>query len=126
FAKKLPSENSTNSFVISQNDDEDFKDRYDQISGSDITLNFLEDKMNTIEVNENSISIYFLYEENKANGVNKVEGKDLYIYFDNDEKVEKIKVDAEPKGEYIPEQLLSTSSLILPGFNLREDKPVRR
>ncbi|MDQ3022398.1 MAG: LPS export ABC transporter periplasmic protein LptC [Bacteroidota bacterium] len=126
FVKKLSSENSTNSFVISQNSDEYFKDRYDQISGSDITLSFREDKMNMIEVNENSISIYFLYEEEKANGANKVEGKDLYVYFDADEKVSKIKVDTDPKGEYIPEQLLSNTSLTLPGFNLRDDKPVRR
>ena len=49
----------------------------------------------------------------------------MYIYFGEDEKVEKIKVESDPKGEYIPENLLGTANLTLPGFNLREDKPFR-
>jgi len=127
FVKKLSSvQNSKLSFVISSNEDEYFKDRYDQINGRDITLNLSNDKINLIEVEGNSSSIYFLYEENKANGLNKVEGEELYIYFDDDEKVSKIKVDTVPKGEYVPEALLNKINLLLPGFSLREDKPLRR
>lgn len=126
YVKKLSFENSINSFVISTNKDEYFKDRYDQISGTDITIKFIEDKINSIEVNKNSNSIYFLYEENKANGMNKIEGEEIFIYFDETEKPSKIKVDKDPKGEYIPEQLLNSASVRLPGFNLREDKPVVR
>jgi len=127
FVKKLSSaSNSKSSFVISSNQDEYFKDRYDQISGRDITLNLSNDKIDLIKVEGNSNNIYFLYEENKANGLNKVEGEELYIYFDEDEKVSKIKVDTDPKGEYVPEALLNTVNLMLPGFNLREDKPLKR
>ena len=126
FVKKITASNSNNSFVISQSEDEYFKDRYDQISGDDITLKFLEDKINLIEVKNNSQSLYFLYEQNKANGLNKVEGNDLYIYFDINKKVSKIKVDIDPKGEFVPEQILNSTSLTLPGFNLREDKPVKK
>lgn len=126
YVKKLSADSSSVSFVISKNKDEYFKDRYDQISGGDITLKFNEDKINLIEVNQNSNSIYFLYEENKANGLNKVEGENMFIYFDQEEKVSKIKVDIDPKGEYVPEQIISTTGLTLPGFNLREDKPVKR
>ena len=124
--KKITASNSNNSFVISQSEDEYFKDRYDQISGDDITLKFREDKINLIEVKNNSQSLYFLYEQNKANGLNKVEGNDLYIYFDENKKVSKIKVDIDPKGEFVPEQILNSTSLTLPGFNLREDKPYKR
>jgi lipopolysaccharide export system protein LptA len=125
YVKKLGGENSISSFVISKNEEEYFKDRFDQISGDDITLRFTEDKINLIEVEKNSNSIYFLYDdEKKANGVNKTEGDKIFIYFDDDKKVSKIKVDTDPKGEYIPEQLLNSANLTLPGFNLRDDKPV--
>ena len=127
FVKKLTElQNSVNSFVISENEDEYFKDRYDQISGSDITMKFVDDKINLIEVRNNSRSIYFVYEDNKANGINNIEGEDINIYFDENKKVEKIKVETDPKGEYVPESLLNTAGLTLPGFNLRTDKPVRR
>jgi hypothetical protein len=58
--------------------------------------------------------------------LNKVEGNDLYIYFDEEEKVSKIRVDTDPVGEFVPEVILNTASLTLPGFNLRDDKPVKR
>ncbi len=126
YVKKTTASGSTTSFVISQNEDEYFKDRYDQISGNDITLKFLDDKINLIEVKDNSQSLYFLYDQNKANGLNKVEGNDIYIYFDENKKVSKIKVDIDPKGEFVPEQIINTTGLTLPGFDLREDKPVKR
>lgn len=126
FVKKIPVENSMTSFVISGNKDEFFSDRYDQISGDDIEIKFKDDKIDLIEVKNNSNSIYFIYENNKANGLNKVEGKDLYVYFDEEEKVSKIKVDTDPVGEYVPEQILNSTGLTLPGFDLRNDKPVRK
>jgi lipopolysaccharide export system protein LptA len=126
YVKKIPGDNSLASFVISGNKDEFFADRYDQISGDDIEINFNDNRLDRIEVKNNSSSIYFLYEENKANGLNKVEGMDLYIFFGEDKKVSKIKVDTDPVGEYVPEQIISSTSLTLPGFDLREDKPVRR
>ncbi|MDQ3194745.1 MAG: LPS export ABC transporter periplasmic protein LptC [Bacteroidota bacterium] len=126
YVKKISPDNATTSFVISENEDEYFSDRYDQISGNDITINFIDDNINLIEVNKNSNSIYFLYDENKANGLNKVEGENIFISFDEEKKVSKIRVDRDPKGEYIPEQILNTTPLTLPGFNLRDDKPVKR
>ena len=126
FVKKIPVKNSITSFVISGNKDEFFSDRYDQISGDDIEIKFKDDRIDLIEVKNNSNSIYFIYENNKANGLNKVEGKDLYVYFDEDEKVSKIKVEKDPVGEYVPEQILNSTGLTLPGFDLRDDKPVRK
>ncbi|MDZ4711266.1 MAG: OstA-like protein [bacterium] len=126
YVKKLPIENSMASFVISQNADEFFKTRFDQVSGGDIEIKFVQDKINGIDVVNNSESIYFVYENDKANGMNKIEGEKIFIYFDEDEKVSKIKVETDPKGEYVPENLLSTSGTTLTGFKLRDDKPVVR
>lgn len=127
YIKKEPSStNSKTSFVISENTDEYFKDRYDQISGGDITLRFDTDKIKIIEVTKASRSIYFVYENGKANGLNSVEGDQIFIYFDEDEKVSRIKVNINPKGQFVPETLLNTVGLTLPGFELREDKPERK
>ncbi|MEP7146198.1 MAG: OstA-like protein [bacterium] len=126
YVKKLLPGNLTTSFVISESEDEYFSDRYDQISGDDITINFIKDKINLIEVNKNCNSIYFLYDADKANGLNKIEGEKIFITFDEDKKVSQIRVERDPKGEYIPEQILNTTPLTLPGFNLRDDKPVKR
>lgn len=126
YVKKIEKENSVSSFVISKNSDEYFKNRYDQVSGDEIEIYFIDDKINRLDVTNNSTSIYFLYEDSKANGMNKIEGEKIFTYFDSTGKVEKIKVDTNPKGEYIPETVINTQSLTLPGFELREDKPKKR
>ena len=117
---------SVPSFVVSENADIYFQDRYDQIRGDNITMKFLDEKINEIDVENNSSSVYFSYENDKANGANKIEGNNIIIYFDEEEKISRIKIDTDPKGEYIPESILNTVSLILPGFEIEENKPERR
>ena len=129
YVKKLPGlTDSKISFVISGLNNENSalsgEERYDQISGEDITLNFENEKINLIEVNKKSRSFYFLFDNGRPDGINKIEGENLFIYFGDDEKVTRIKVELRPKGEYIPESLLNNTVLTLPGFNLRTDKPV--
>ncbi|MFZ1322802.1 MAG: OstA-like protein [Ignavibacteria bacterium] len=127
YSKKLNDKPGTeSSFALTSNEDEYFSDRYDQIRGDDIIIKFSDDKINEIEVDNNSSSVYFVYEENKANGANKIEGSRMYLYFDEEEQISKIKIESDPKGEYIPESLLNTVSLILPGFEIISDKPIRR
>jgi lipopolysaccharide export system protein LptA len=128
YVRELDSlKNTKISFVLIQNlVVPDFNNRYDQMSGKNITMFFRDGKMYYCEVNINSNSIYFLYENKKANGVNISEGEDMFIYFDADEKVEKIKIDKDPKGQFVPETLLNTVSTRLPEFNERKDRPERR
>jgi hypothetical protein len=127
YAKKIDElKGSEFSFMLIQNKDTLFSDRFDQVTGKDITIHFLNDKVNYIEVNKNSNSIYFMYENKKGNGVNISEGMNMIITFDTEQKVDKVRIDKKPKGQYVPEPKLSTVSLVLPGFNLRHDKPERR
>ena len=127
FVKKLQSiQNSEISFLIIENDNEYFRDRFDQISGTDMTMHFKEDEIKKVDVSKSSKSIYFLFEDKKANGLNIAEGENMFIYFDDEQKVSKIRIDEEPVGQYVPENLISNVSHTLPGFNLRNDKPVRR
>lgn len=127
YAKKIDElAGSDFSFMIIQNRDSVFADRFDQVTGKDIYIHFLDDKVNYIEVNKNSNSIYFMYEDKKANGVNISEGMNMIITFDSDQKVDKVRIDKKPKGQYVPEPKMNTVSLTLPGFNLRKDKPEKR
>lgn len=127
YVKKLVGlENSKFSFLITQNEEPGFDDRYDQVSGTDITMRFENDKIDQVDVTENANSIYFLYENNLANGLNKAEGDNMFIYFNDDEKVSKIKIEVNPVGQYVPEVRLIEVGLTLPGFNFRTDRPERR
>ena len=122
--ENLPS--SKYSFIISQNADFEFYDRYNQVKGIDITMHFQDDKINQVEVEGSSQSIYFLFENEKANGVNRAEGKNMRIQFDEDEQVSKITIEEDPVGQYIPEIKIPGENLILAGFKYREDKPQQR
>ena len=115
-----------NSFVISQNADKGFPDRYNQIKGTDITMHFEDEKIHKADVVGSAQSIYYLFEEQKANGVNRAEGKNMVINFDSTEQVSKILIDSDPVGQYIPEIKIPGEKLILPEFIFRKDKPVRR
>lgn len=114
------------SFMIIQNKDTVFSERFDQVTGNDIFIHFFDDKVNYIEVKKNSNSIYFMYDDKKANGVNISEGVNMIITFDDKQKVDKVRIDKNPKGQYVPETKMSTITLTLPGFSLRKDKPSRR
>ena len=128
YDRKLDSlKNTKKSLVIIHNlEVPDFNDRYDQISGNDITMYFKDGKISFTDVKTNSNSIYFLYENKKANGVNISEGENMFIYFDSDEKVETLRIDKDPKGQFVPETLVKSVNTRLPDFILREDKPVRK
>lgn len=126
YARKLSYiPNSQYSFMISKGDST-FTDRFDQIKGYNITMNFVEDKLSIVEVDTNSNGIYFAYDNNKANGINIISGDFMTIYFDEEQKVYKVKVMGGAKGEYAPEEKLNAVERKLPGFILREDKPERR
>jgi lipopolysaccharide export system protein LptA len=127
YAKKIDElPGSEFSFMIVENKDTTFANRFDQVTGKDITIHFMDDKVNYVEVNKKSNSLYFMYDSKKGNGVNISEGMDMIITFDKEQKVYKVRIDKNPKGQYVPEVKLSTVTLTLPGFNLRKDKPTRR
>lgn len=127
FAKKLEGYPvSKNSFMLIANKDAFFAERFDQISGRDIKIRFENDSLKNVSVYKNSSSIYFAFERNKANGVNLIDGENMFITFNSQQQVSKIKVEKNSRGQYIPESKMKEAVTRLPGFNLRIDKPVRR
>lgn len=109
-------------FAIETN--QNYPDRYDQISGIFMLMSFQDNEINYIQVDTNAASIYFAYEKGETNGVNRASGERIVMYF-KDKHVVKVRVVGKPVGKYIPENLVSLSELRLLGFRIRNDKPVR-
>ncbi|HPS64065.1 MAG TPA: OstA-like protein [Ignavibacteria bacterium] len=126
YARKLIMlPDSKNSFLLIKSDTL-FTDRYNQMQGNNITIYFENDKLSRIKVDSNSTGIYYTYEDNKANGINFIDGEYITLYFDSTQKVTKVLVQINPVGKYVPETLMNTVERQLPGFLLREDKPYKR
>lgn len=98
--------------------------RYDQISGIFMHIKFLDGEVNYIRVDTNAASIYFVYENELNNGVNRSAGDIIKLYF-NEKKVDRVNIYGKPKGTYFPENLVNLDELRLLGFRIRTNKPVR-
>jgi hypothetical protein len=109
-------------FAIQPN--ENYKDRFDQISGVFMHMKFLDNQINYIQVDTNAASIYYVYDRDTPNGANRSNGEIIILNF-VDKKVDKVKIYGKPKGTYFPENLTNTGELRLLGFSLRTNRPRR-
>lgn len=122
------------SFAISLSDT-NYRNRFDQMQGEKMLINFSDGNINNITVKTTSKSLYYLYEENPSksdtafkvitpNGLNITTGDQIFILFKNN-KVESIKVSGGVEGKYFPENMVNgkEETFNLEGFNLKTDKP---
>jgi lipopolysaccharide export system protein LptA len=100
--------------------------RFNQLSGSFIRMDFDNSELKTVFVKGNALSIYYLYDENEPNGLNKASGDSTLIFLSND-KVDEIKLYGSPEGEYYPEEkiLNKEKEFQLAGFFWNEDRPAK-
>lgn len=110
-------------FAISQGDSS-FPERYDQITGELMRLQFADKGLQQIDVETRAISLYHLYEDSLANGVNKTSGDRILISFE-DGKVESIHVVGGVEGQYFPENLVfgKERDYEIAGFQLYTNRP---
>jgi lipopolysaccharide export system protein LptA len=113
-----------NSFLLSQN--QNYPDRFDQISGGRITIFFDEGNISRTEVYGSVLSIYYLYEDSLGNGLTKSSSQDAVISFSDDEVTE-VRLYGSPASEYYPENQVEGKELefTLPLFNLYKDRPAK-
>ena len=113
-----------NSFLLSQN--QNYRDRYDQISGNRIAIFFEEGDINKTEVYGGVLSIYYLYEDSLGNGLTKSSSQDAVISF-SDDQVSEVRLYGSPASEYYPENQVLGKELqfTLPLFNLRKNRPIK-
>jgi hypothetical protein len=98
--------------------------RFDQLSGETMNMEFKERKLNKVTLDRRATSVYHLFEDSLANGLNRTSGDRIVMGFDSG-KVASITVIGGVEGEYVPENILmgNESSYHLPGFLWRNDRP---
>ncbi len=99
--------------------------RFDQLSGETMNMEFSERKLSRVTLDHRATSVYHLFEDTLANGLNRTSGDRIVMEFDSG-KVASITVIGGVEGEYVPENILmgNESSYHLPGFLWRDDRPL--
>lgn len=112
-----------NAFANSRSDSA-LQNRFDQLTAQSISMYFQNDKIQQIVAEKNSVSLYYLYEKNASNGVDKSSGDKIIIDF-IDGKVERFKVIGGVEGQYYPENMVrgKEREYNLAGFRWRNDRP---
>lgn len=124
--KKLDSiEVRKNAIIISRN--KTYDKRFDQISGDKINLYFQKGKLQTTIVKGNVLSIYYLYEDEKPNGLMKSSAGKVKMLF-KDNSVINVSMYQSVQSEYHPENLVNGNELgfTLPDFVLYKNKPKKK
>lgn len=117
-----------NSFLISK--DTLMENRFNQMNGNFIQLRFEADtitnknNLREVFIVGNSLSIYYLYDENEPNGLNKSSSDSALIVIEEN-RVSEVKLFGSPEGEYHPEEKIvgNEKEFLLSGFKWIEEKP---
>jgi lipopolysaccharide export system protein LptA len=107
--------------------DRDSLFRYNQISGKLITLFFGKEGLERTEVEGSALSIYYVYDEGKPNGMLKSSSDRAKMFFGKKE-VSDVHLYGKPVTEYHPENLLKGKErdFTIPTFKLYKRKPTRK
>ncbi len=111
-----------NALIASYN--ENYKQRFDQISGDTIYLFFDSTGIKRNEVYSSVLSIYYLYDDGEPNGLMKASAQNSIMYFEN-KKIISVKLYGTPNSEYHPEAIINgkEKEYFLPRFILFENRP---
>lgn len=115
-----------NAFAASQSDTLR-ADKFDQLTGEEMKMYFGDDGMKRMEVNTRAISLYHLYEDTVANGLNRTSGDRIIMEW-AEKKLSTIKIFGGVEGTYVPENLLvgKETEYALPGFTWHVERPRKR
>ena len=101
--------------------------RFNQMSGQEITLHFANDKIQGVDVNMTATSLYYLFDKGKGNGLNKSTGDQIRMTF-IDGKIDKINAISNVEGQYYPEKMVKgkETDFNLSEYNWREKRPGKK
>ncbi len=107
--------------------DSTYHDRYNQMTGREMTMYFSNDELSRVFVNNNATSMYYLFDDNKPDGANKSSGDNITMDFLLG-KIDRIKIVGGVLGQYYPEKMLARreSEYNLDGFKLYTVRPRRK
>ncbi len=111
-----------NAIIISKNEGYDY--RFDQLSGDTLKIFFDKGRLSETFVSGRVLSIYYLYDNGRPNGLIKSSAKAARVFFEKN-KVVKVKLYGQPESEYHPEKLIegNEQSFTLPDFYLYGNRP---
>jgi len=100
--------------------------RFHQLTGREMTLYFAEKALERVVVERNATSLYYIYDDEAPNGVNRSSGDRIVIDL-ADGATERIHIAGGVQGTYIPERLIvgQEAEQNLDGFFWRTDRPLR-
>ena len=100
--------------------------RFDQLTGRELTLYFGDENIERIIAQRQSISLYYLFDDKTPNGVNRSSGDRIVVEFSGGQ-VEQINVTGGVEGQYMPEQMIEGRERInnLDGFQWHVRRPRR-
>jgi lipopolysaccharide export system protein LptA len=102
-------------------------DRFNQLTGRELTMYFHTNKLEQVDVQRNATSLYYLYDNKEPNGINKSSGDRIFIDFVAGE-VDRIKIIGGVQGQYLPEKVIKKheQEYNLDGFHWYENRPIRQ
>ena len=112
-----------NAFAVSRSDSL-HPERYDQIAGDRLRMAFGTQGLSRTDVEGRAVSLYHLYDDSLANGLNRTSGDRIVMLF-AEGKAETITVYGGVEGEYFPENMVrgKEAEYALPGFLWRVSRP---
>ena len=110
-------------FAVSRSDSL-HPERYDQIAGDRLRMLFGSQGLSRTDVEGRAVSLYHLYDDSLANGLNRTSGDRIVMLFAGG-KAETITVYGGVEGEYFPENMVRgrETDYALPGFIWRVHAP---
>ncbi len=110
-------------FALSESDSAHPR-RYNQLTGRVLTLRFAENRLSGAVVEQNAVSLYYLYDGPDPNGANRTSGDYISMSFKAG-KPDIIRIIKGIEGMYYPETIIrrNDQAFNLDGFVLRTDRP---
>ena len=107
--------------------DTSLPNRFNQLTGRELTMYFHANKLEQVDVQKNATSLYYLFDNKEPNGANKSSGDRIFIDFVTGE-VDRIKIVGGVQGQYLPEKMINKheQDYNLDGFHWYENRPVRK
>jgi lipopolysaccharide export system protein LptA len=101
-------------------------DRFNQLTGRELTMYFLANKLDQVDVQRTATSLYYLYDRNEPNGANKSSGDRIFIDFIGG-VIDRIRIIGGVQGQYLPEKMIAKHEpdYNLEGFRWYENRPER-
>jgi lipopolysaccharide export system protein LptA len=101
--------------------------RFNQLTGRELTMYFHANKLERVDVQKNATSLYYLFDNKEPNGANKSSGDRIFIDFVAGD-VDRIKIVGGVLGQYLPEKMIfkHEQDYNLDGFRWYENRPIRQ